>query len=75
MVMNAIMTQDKKDHHRIKLQAITREGITQPWGNAGAEIKKQSYKEKSTYSKRRNSSSDLNAPKRVYYLMGARRQR
>lgn len=45
LVMNAIMTQDKKDHHRIKLQAITREGITQPWGNAGAAIKKQSYKE------------------------------
>ena len=44
-VMNAIMTQDKKDHHRIKLQAITREGISHPWGNAGAEIKKQSYKE------------------------------
>lgn len=43
LVMNAIMTQDKKDHHRIKLQAITREGITQPWGNAGAAIKKQSY--------------------------------
>lgn len=30
MVMNAIMTQDKKDHHRIKLQAITREGISRP---------------------------------------------
>ncbi|MGK3225627.1 right-handed parallel beta-helix repeat-containing protein [Enterobacter soli] len=44
-VMNAIMTQDKKDHHRIKLQAITREGISHPWGDAGAEIKKQSYKE------------------------------
>ncbi len=45
LVMNAIMTQDKKDHHRIKLQAITREGISQPWGNAGAAIVKQSYKE------------------------------
>lgn len=44
-VMNAIMTQDKKDHHRIKLQAITREGITHPWGDAGAAIKKQSYQE------------------------------
>ena len=44
-VMNAIMTQDKKDHQRVKMQAITREGITQPWGNAGAAIKKQSYKE------------------------------
>ncbi|MCW2096863.1 UNVERIFIED_ORG: pectate disaccharide-lyase [Enterobacter sp. BIGb0239] len=45
LVMNAIMTQDKKDNVRIKMQAITREGISQPWGNAGAGIKKQSYKE------------------------------
>ena len=45
LVMNAIMTQDKKDNVRVKMQAITREGISQPWGNAGAGIKKQSYKE------------------------------
>jgi pectate disaccharide-lyase len=45
LVMNAIMTQDKKDHHRVKLQAIVREGISRPWGNAGAAIVKQSYKE------------------------------
>lgn len=45
MVMNAIMTQDKKDAYRVKLQAIARNGITQPWGNAGSEIKKVSYKE------------------------------
>lgn len=45
MVMNAIMTQDKKDNFRVKMQAITREGITQPWGNAGAAIVKQSYQE------------------------------
>lgn len=45
MVMNAIMTQDKKDHDRVKLQAITRNGITQPWGNAGSSINKLSYKE------------------------------
>ena len=45
MVMNAIMTQDKKDDYRVKLQAIARNGITQPWGNAGSEIKKVSYKE------------------------------
>lgn len=44
-VMNAIMTQDKKDNVRVKMQAITREGISQPWGNSGAGIKKQSYKE------------------------------
>lgn len=51
MVMNAIMTQDKKDHHRVKLQAITREGISHPWGDAGAEIKKQSYQEEVDISK------------------------
>jgi len=45
MVMNAIMTQDKKDHFRVKMQAISREGISLPWGNAGAEITKQSYQE------------------------------
>lgn len=45
MVMNAIMTQDKKDAYRVKLQAIARNGIIQPWGNAGSEIKKVSYKE------------------------------
>ena len=45
MVMNAIMTQDKKDANRVKLQAIAREGISQPWGNAGSSIVKESYKE------------------------------
>ncbi|SQC31466.1 right-handed parallel beta-helix repeat-containing protein [Kluyvera cryocrescens] len=45
MVMNAIMTQDKKDNYRVKLQAISRNGIIQPWGNTGSEIKKVSYKE------------------------------
>lgn len=51
LVMNAIMTQDKADHHRVKLQAITREGITHPWGDAGAEIKKQTYQEEVDISK------------------------
>ncbi|MGO1308680.1 MAG: right-handed parallel beta-helix repeat-containing protein, partial [Kluyvera intermedia] len=45
MVMNAIITQDKKDDYRVKMLAISRNGITQPWGNAGSEIKKVSYKE------------------------------
>lgn len=45
MLMNAIVTQDKKDHSHIKLQAIGREGISQPWGNAGSSITRQSYKE------------------------------
>lgn len=51
LVMNAIMTQDKKDNQRVKMQAVTREGISQPWGNAGAAIKKQSYKEEIDLSK------------------------
>lgn len=64
MVMNAIMTQDKKDGSHIKLQAISREGITQPWGNAGASIKRQSYKEKidiqqtPTFQLRRERTND-----------------
>lgn len=45
MVMNAIMTQDKKDANHIKMQAISRNGVTRPWGNAGAEITRKSYKE------------------------------
>lgn len=45
MVMNAIMTQDKKDAYRVKMQAISREGIQQPWGNAGSSMTRQSYKE------------------------------
>ncbi|MFP9227708.1 pectate disaccharide-lyase PelX [Pectobacterium cacticida] len=45
MVMNAIMTQDKKSHTEVKLQAILRNGVIQPWGNAGAKITKTSYQE------------------------------
>ena len=46
MVMNAIMTQDKKSHTDIKLQAITRNGVMQPWGNEGVKITRSTYKEK-----------------------------
>lgn len=45
MVMNAIMTQDKKSHNNVKLQAINRAGVIQPWGNAGAKISKNSFQE------------------------------
>ncbi|KFC76923.1 right-handed parallel beta-helix repeat-containing protein [Buttiauxella agrestis] len=45
MVMNAIMTQDKKDASRVKMQAITRDGISQPWGNTGSTISRKSYQE------------------------------
>ncbi|WP_431221580.1 right-handed parallel beta-helix repeat-containing protein [Serratia sp. L9] len=43
MVMNAIMTQDKKDHHRVKMTMISRNGVLNSWGNAGVEIKREGY--------------------------------
>lgn len=43
MVMNAIMTQDKKDHQRVKMTLISRNGVLNSWGNAGVEIKRESY--------------------------------
>lgn len=46
MVMNAIMTQDRKSHTEIKLQAITRNGVMQPWGNEGVKITRSTYQEK-----------------------------
>lgn len=45
MVMNAIMTQDRKDKQRVKIQAITRQGINHPWGNVGSSITRDSYQE------------------------------
>lgn len=51
MAMNAIMTQDKKDANRVKMQAITRDGIVQPWGNAGSTISRKSYQEEIDLSK------------------------
>lgn len=50
-VMNAIMTQDKKDARRVKMQAIARDGITQPWGNTGSAISRKSYQEEIDLSK------------------------
>ncbi|UJR63727.1 pectate disaccharide-lyase PelX [Dickeya zeae] len=46
MVMNAIMTQDKKSKTDVKMQLISRDGVTQPWGNTNAEITRTSYQEK-----------------------------
>lgn len=46
MVMNAIMTQDKKSKADVKMQLISRDGVTQPWGNTNAEITRTSYQEK-----------------------------
>ena len=51
MVMNAIMTQDKKDASRVKMQAIARDGITQPWGNTGSTISRKSYQKAIDLSK------------------------
>ncbi|SLM65220.1 MULTISPECIES: pectate disaccharide-lyase PelX [Dickeya] len=46
MVMNAIMTQDKKSGTDVKMQLISRDGVTQPWGNTNARITRTSYQEK-----------------------------
>ncbi|WON75670.1 right-handed parallel beta-helix repeat-containing protein [Serratia sp. UGAL515B_01] len=43
MVMNAIMTQDKKDHYRVKMTMISRNGVLNSWGNDGVEIKRDGY--------------------------------
>ncbi|KEA50919.1 pectate lyase [Mangrovibacter sp. MFB070] len=51
MVMNAIMTQDRKDADQVKMQAMYRQGVSQPWGNAGAAITKKSYKEQISLAK------------------------
>jgi len=51
MVMNAIMTQDKKDNSHVKMQAITRDGISHPWGNTGSTISRKSYQEAIDVSK------------------------
>lgn len=45
MVMNAIMTQDRKDHHRVQIQTIRRQGVSRPWGNAGADITRIGYQQ------------------------------
>ncbi len=45
MVMNAVMTQDKKDHHRVKMTMISRNGVLNSWGNAGVEIKREGYQQ------------------------------
>lgn len=40
MVMTAVMTQDKKDHHHVKIVQLDRSGITVPWGNAGGRMQR-----------------------------------
>lgn len=54
--MNAIMTQDKKSKTDVKMQLISRDGVTQPWGNTNAKITRTSYQEKSIWSRRRPSA-------------------
>ncbi|MGD8162100.1 right-handed parallel beta-helix repeat-containing protein [Pantoea sp. FN0307] len=43
MVMNAIVAAQKRSHHQVEATLISRNGVTQPWGNTGVEIKRQSY--------------------------------
>ncbi|MGL9733721.1 MAG: hypothetical protein ACR5LD_03745 [Symbiopectobacterium sp.] len=47
MVTNAI----KKSHTEVRLQAIVRNGVLQPWGNAGAKITKSNIQEKLTWNR------------------------
>lgn len=43
MVMNAVMTQDKKDHHRVMMTMISRNGVINSWGNEGITILREGY--------------------------------
>ncbi|WP_437616508.1 right-handed parallel beta-helix repeat-containing protein [Erwinia sp. V71] len=43
MVMNALLTQDKKSHTLLQVTQIARNGVQHPWGNAGVETLRQGY--------------------------------
>lgn len=51
MVMNAVITQDKKDRHRVKMTMLSRNGVLNSWGNAGVEIKREAYQPEVDLSK------------------------
>lgn len=40
MVMTTVLTQDRKDHTTVKIVQMDRNGITAPYGNAGATMKR-----------------------------------
>jgi hypothetical protein len=43
MVMNAVMTESKKNDGKIELVDIRRDGVLHPWGNPGVRIHRQVY--------------------------------
>jgi len=43
MVMNALLTEDKKSHHLLQVTQIARNGVKNPWGNAGVEMVREAY--------------------------------
>ncbi|MFS2225136.1 right-handed parallel beta-helix repeat-containing protein [Pantoea sp. B65] len=43
MVMNALLTEDKKSHNLLQVTQIARNGVEHEWGNAGVEIIRQAY--------------------------------
>ena len=43
MVMNALLTEDKKSHYLLQVTRIARNGVKNPWGNAGVEMVREAY--------------------------------
>lgn len=73
MVMNAIMTQDKKDNHRVKLTMISRNGVLNSWGMAALRLSVKVTNQRSMLLKPRLSDSVWPAPIRALPLLMRRR--
>lgn len=43
MVMNAVITQDRKSHERVQIMQLSRNGVMAPWGNMGVEMQRNGY--------------------------------
>lgn len=43
MVMNAIMTQDRKSHHMVQMALLSRNGVENSWGNSGIAMERKTY--------------------------------
>lgn len=54
LIMNALITQNKKNDNLVKATAIVREGVEQAWGNEGISISKDSYVENINYQNSKN---------------------
>lgn len=49
VLMNAMVTQNKKNDNQVQITAIHRQGVTQPWGNDGITIARKGYQKNVTY--------------------------